>query len=171
MSYKNGIFRALLLAVCLSLVTPFVISCSRGGNAETSSSSDCDTERSEGDKADCKCKEAKKDEAPPFTIAEKMLADQENRPRTTMKIIIPYGANGSKTLTAALDKVRQEDATLKSVIIWAYHARFELNGPTFTAGKLEWSADGRNFGGESGLMPNPRIELAPAGSRNPAGMN
>lgn len=174
MHCKIGIFRALLLAVCISFVTPFVISCSRGGNTETPSSGDCDTEQSEGDrpeKADCKCKDAKNDakkaEVTQFTVAERMIADQPSRPRVTMKIIIPDSANRSKTLIAALDKARQEDTTLKAVIIWAYHARFELNGPSFTAGKLEWSSDGRNFNSDSGLFPNPRIELAPAGGYRP----
>jgi hypothetical protein len=45
------------------------------------------------------------------------------------------------------------------VIIWAYHKRSELNASSYTAGKLEWSADGKDFNGTGTLAPNPKIEI------------
>lgn len=102
---------------------------------------------------------------PAYVLMEKILADQPGRPRTTMKIVIPNAAGRqavSVTMSKALDDAKKQDPSLKAVIIWAYRSRGELNGPSFTLGKLEWSADGNDFAGRNPLSPNPKIEaIAP----------
>ncbi|MEW6202497.1 MAG: hypothetical protein AB1546_11005 [bacterium] len=100
-----------------------------------------------------------KKQAADYVLMEKVLADQPNRPRTTMKILMPDAGNDGDTLKAALADVRKQDKSLKAVIIWAYRTREELNGPNYTAGKLEWSSDGKNFAGQNELSPNPKIDI------------
>lgn len=95
-----------------------------------------------------------------FIVMEKIMSDQPGRARTTMKVIIPGGkATDEAAMKAALDQARQQDKELKSVIIWAYRTRKELNASTYTAGKLEWSADNKDYNGTAQLSPNSKIEL------------
>jgi hypothetical protein len=97
-----------------------------------------------------------------YILMEKVLADAPGRPRTTMKILILKAANRddvSAALTRALADAHKDDPTLKSVIIWAYRTRAELNGSNFILGKLEWSADGKDFAGQKPLSPNPKTEI------------
>lgn len=140
--------RVLLLAVCLCLAAALAMSCSKTkttANAEEKEKAAA-TEQS-GKKA--------------YEIMEKMLADQPGRPRTTLKVVVPEGS-GKDALEAILKDVQAQDPSLKAVIIWAYSSRAELNGPSFTVGKLEWSADGKDFNNTKALTPNPKIDMMPA---------
>ena len=95
-----------------------------------------------------------------FILMEKVLSDQPNRSRTTLKIIIPPAAkDAGAVLKQALEQTTRQDPEVKAVIIWAYHTREELNGSNYTAGKLEWSADGKDFMGSAPLTPNPLLDL------------
>jgi len=100
-----------------------------------------------------------------YIVMEKVLSDQPARPRTTLKVIIPEKEDTTAALKAALTDVRKDDAALKAVIIWAYRSRGELNGSNFTAGKLEWAADGKDFNGTNSLSPNPKIDALDAAGR------
>jgi len=96
-----------------------------------------------------------------YIVMEKVLADAPGRPRTTMKIIIPDAAGKqavADALSSALDFARKQDPALKAAIIWAYRNRDEINGSSYTLGKLEWTSDGMNYNGDSKLDPNPKIE-------------
>lgn len=97
-----------------------------------------------------------------YILMEKVLADAPDRPRTTIKVLIPKASNReavSAALTQALADARKNDPALKAVIIWAYRSRAELNGANFTLGKLEWSADGNDFAEQNPLDPNPGIDV------------
>lgn len=98
-----------------------------------------------------------------YIVMEKVLADAPGRPRTTLKVVIPEGSGREqvqKALEFALATVRKDDPALKAVIIWSYRTRSELNGSNYTLGKLEWSADGRDFAGKTALTPNPKLDIA-----------
>lgn len=91
---------------------------------------------------------------------EKNLSDQPDRARTTMKVILPEGeVDDEAAMKATLEQARQQDKELKAVIIWAYRKRSELNASSYTVGKLEWSADGKDFNGTATLSPNPKVGL------------
>lgn len=96
-----------------------------------------------------------------YIIMEKVLSDTPRRLRTTMKILIPDGKS-KQEVSAALEKAladsRRDDPSLTAVIIWDYRTRSELNGSNFTLGKLEWSADGKDFDGQAPMSPNPKID-------------
>lgn len=97
-----------------------------------------------------------------YIIMEKVLADAVDRPRTTMKILVPNTVKRESVdsaLIQALDDVRHNDPVLISVIIWAYRTREELNASSYTVGKLEWSADGKDYAGKIQLKPNPKIHI------------
>lgn len=100
-----------------------------------------------------------------YIVMEKVLSDVPGRPRTTMKILIPDRKDRqavSAALTQSLADTRRDDPSLSAVIIWAYRSRAELNGSNFTAGKLEWSSDGKDFAGQNKMDSNPKIEaIAP----------
>ena len=88
------------------------------------------------------------------------MSAQPSRARTTMKVIIPGGKAGDDAaMKAALDGAIKQDKELKAVIIWAYRKRTELNASSYTVGKLEWTADNKDFAGTAPLSPNPKIEL------------
>lgn len=96
-----------------------------------------------------------------YIIMEKVLADQPGRMRTTLKILIP-AVDGKQvtapTLTKALEDIKKADPALSAVIIWAYRKREELNGSSFTVGKLEWASDGKDFNNQRPLTPNPKVD-------------
>jgi hypothetical protein len=99
---------------------------------------------------------------PRYVVMEKVLADTPGRPGTTMKVLIPKAVGReavSAALTRALADARKQDPSLKAVILWAYRTRAELNGSNFTVGKLEWSADGKDFAGKTPLAPNPKMDI------------
>lgn len=94
-----------------------------------------------------------------YIVMEKQLPDTCGRPCTTLKILIPKAGNDGEALAVALKDVRQQDKTLNAVIIWAYRKKDELNASNYTVGRLEWSADGKDFNGQNTLTPNPKIDL------------
>lgn len=117
--------------------------------------------------ASCAGKKDKAEKAPApkagtYIVMEKVLADMPDRPRTTMKIVIPAAADKqavTDTLTKAIGDAQKNDPALKAAIIWAYKSREELNGSNYTLGKLEWSADGNDYNGSAKLDPNPKIDV------------
>lgn len=139
----------MLLAVCLCLSAALVMSCSKK------------TSEPAGDGEKEKNAAPAAAEKKSYEVFEKMLADKPGRPSTTLKVIVPEGS-GKDVLEAVLKDVKAQDPSLKAVTIWAYNSRKELNGPSFTVGKLEWSADDRDFNNEKALTPNPKIDMMPA---------
>jgi len=98
----------------------------------------------------------------PYIVMEKVIADAPERPRTTLKIIVPNAETSndvSASLDMALSDSRRDDPVLEAIVIWAYRERAELNSPSFTLGKLEWSSDGKDFAGRAQLDPNPKLHI------------
>lgn len=104
-------------------------------------------------------KKAAEPAAATFIIAEKTLMDAPNRNSVSMKIIVtvPGKPAVEQALKQAMEDIKKTDPSIKSMLIFAYNKREEHNSD-YTAGRLEWSEDGKNYSGNKPLSPNPKID-------------